>query len=255
MTVDTERVLRETFVTAVEYHPALGSTNDRAKQCAAEGAASLPLLILADEQTAGRGRGANRWWTGRGSLAFSVLLDGRPFRGAPGHGPLVSLAAAVAVANTVSPLTASHSVGIHWPNDVFVAGRKIAGILVEILAGGACVVGIGVNVNNSLREGPAELQSTAVSLVDLAAQPQDLTQVLVALLQQFSSLLGFLPASPAHISHLANAICLQHGRTLTVESGGKLVCGTCCGIAADGALLLDTPLGREKIVSGVLRPS
>ncbi len=253
MAIDANRLMRETFVAAVECHPVLGSTNDRAKQCAAEGTAALPMLITADAQTAGRGRGANRWWTGRGSLALSLLLDGRTLRTALAHGPLVSLAAAVAVSDVVSARAAGQSAGIHWPNDVFIAGRKIAGILVEVLAGGACVVGIGLNLNNALGDGPLELRSTAVSLADLTGHTHDPTQVLVALLQRIRRLLEFLPSEPAHISRLANAVCLQRGEVLNVDSGGRLVRGVCRGIAPDGALLLDTPTGEERIVSGVLR--
>ena len=73
--MDINRILRETFVVEVEHHDELGSTNDRAMQRAKQGASRLPLLVIADRQTAGRGRGGNRWWTGPGSLAFSLLLE------------------------------------------------------------------------------------------------------------------------------------------------------------------------------------
>ena len=68
------KILENTFVADVEHHATIGSTNDRAIQCAAFHAVKLPLLILADRQTGGRGRGSNRWWTGPGSLAFSLLV-------------------------------------------------------------------------------------------------------------------------------------------------------------------------------------
>ena len=72
--MDINRILRETFVVEAEHREELGSTNDRALERAKQGATHLPLLVIADRQTAGRGRGGNRWWTGPGSLAFSLLL-------------------------------------------------------------------------------------------------------------------------------------------------------------------------------------
>jgi BirA family biotin operon repressor/biotin-[acetyl-CoA-carboxylase] ligase len=255
MTLDIDRLLSETFVARVEHHPVLGSTNDRAKECAADAVGPLPLLIVADQQTAGRGRGAHRWWTGPGSLAFSLVLDGRAWRADAGLGPLVSLVAAVAVSHAVIPLLPGHVVGIHWPNDVFAAGRKLAGILVEVLPGGLYVVGVGLNLNNSMLEAPAELRSIAASVLDLAAARHEPTLILVALLQRLASLVGHLPAAPAKISQMADGLCLQRGKVLSVQCGRKTVRGTCCGIAADGGLLLDTIHGREKIVSGVVTAS
>ena len=99
--------------------PTIARPNVRRK-----GRGELPLLVVADRQTAGRGRGANRWWTGPGALAFSLLVDGRTVGADRSRSPLVALAAAVAVVDTVAPLLPAHQVGIHWPNDVLVAERK-----------------------------------------------------------------------------------------------------------------------------------
>jgi BirA family biotin operon repressor/biotin-[acetyl-CoA-carboxylase] ligase len=145
-------------------------------------------------------------------------------------------------------------VGIHWPNDVFAAGRKLAGILVEVIPGRLYVVGVGLNLNNTMLEGPGELQTTAASLLDLTGKRHDPTLIVVALLQRFAALLGHLSSEPSRISQLADALCMQQGQTLSVESGGKTLRGTCLGIAPDGALLLETALGRERIVSGVVTP-
>jgi len=252
MSLDADRLVRETFIARVEHHRVLESTNDRAKLCAAEETGPLPLLIVADQQTAGRGRGSNRWWTGPGALAFSLLADGRSWSADYSRGPLVSLSAAVAVTQTVGPLLPGLEVGIHWPNDVFAAGRKLAGILVETLAGGRCVVGIGLNLNNTMLDAPAELRALASTVFDLTGTRHDSTPLLIAFLQRLAALLGQLPASPESVGRFADRLCLQRGQTLSIESGGKTIRGECVGIASDGALLLDTPLGRERIVTGVL---
>jgi BirA family biotin operon repressor/biotin-[acetyl-CoA-carboxylase] ligase len=252
--LDINRLLRETFVARAEYHPTLSSTNDRARACAGEGGGRLPLLIVADSQTAGRGRGRHRWWTGPGSLAFSLLLDpGQAGVTQVGVSPLVALAAAVAVVETVAPLIASRRVGIEWPNDVMAAGGKLAGVLVEVLPDQRCIVGIGVNTNNSLAQAPPELKVAATTLRELTGVTHDQTTILVTLLQHLEDRLGELASQPGRIGTRANALCLQHGKLLTLHPGERSVTGRCAGIAADGALLLEVPGGRRAFYSGMLK--
>src|SRR5580698_2192961 len=117
----------------VEHHPRLASTNDHARSAAARLARHESLLVIADEQTAGRGRGSNRWWTGLGSLAFSLLFDPVARGIARQDCAMISLASAITIVEAANPRIAPYSAGIHWPNDVFVGRRKLAGILVEAL--------------------------------------------------------------------------------------------------------------------------
>jgi BirA family biotin operon repressor/biotin-[acetyl-CoA-carboxylase] ligase len=252
MPLDVDRILRETFVARAECHPTVGSTNDRAAECATQGAGELPLLVAADRQTAGRGRGTNRWWTGPGALAFSLLVDGRTVGADRSRSPLVSLAAAVAVADTIAPLVPSHRVGIHWPNDVLVAERKTAGILVEVLPDRRHVVGIGLNTNNTLSDAPAELRHTAVTLCDICGRQFDQTQILVDLLNRLEGEFSRLCRDPAAVAARADALCLQHGQMLTLQWADRTVLGRCRGIAADGAILLETSAGTEPFYCGTL---
>ena len=258
--LDMDRVLEETFLAGAEYHDSLASTNDRAAECARMWAVELPLLVVAGRQTAGRGRGGNRWWTGRGSLAMSLVLDvtgsdtGRQIAGGQrDRAVLVALAAALAVVDTVAPLVPSEIVGIHWPNDVMVAGGKLAGVLVEVLSNGRHVLGIGVNTNNTVADAPDELKQTAVTLRDLTGKTHDPTVLLTELLRQLETVLGRLASEPEQLGVRANALCLQRGRTLTLEHGDRRITAPCAGIAPDGALLLETPEGRRPFYSGVLR--
>jgi BirA family transcriptional regulator, biotin operon repressor / biotin---[acetyl-CoA-carboxylase] ligase len=259
MTIDAVRVMRETTIARVEHHPALDSTNDRAAQCAAQGAIELPALIVADEQTAGRGRGANRWWSSSGSLTFSLLIDAATVAADESRSPLVALAAAVAVVDSVAPLLPAHQVGIRWPNDVHVRfirhqgetdDRKLAGILVEVLPDRRHVIGIGLNVNNTLADAPAELRDTAATLRDLSGHEHDGTTVLIDLLRRLESAFSQLRGNSKELAARADSLCLQRGQTLTLNWTDRKVTGICRGIAADGGIRLETPGGIQSFLSG-----
>ena len=251
--LDIDRILRETFVQRVERHAVLGSTNDRARECAGEADGALPLLVVADAQTAGRGRDMNRWWTGPGSLAFSLLLDEQTLPIPRRHSPLVALAAALAVVDTVCPLLPEHNVGLHWPNDVFVNDRKLAGVLVEVLAQSHTVLGIGVNTNSLLAEAPPELQPVATTLRELTGAMHDQTTLLVLILRNLTNTLSQLPDAPDQIGQRAHALCTQRDQILTIRSGAETTTGRSAGIASDGALLLETTAGVRAFHSGTLQ--
>ena len=254
MPLDLDRTLRDTFVARAEHHPSLASTNDRAAELTARDG-PLPLLVVADRQTAGRGRGANRWWTGPGALAFSLLVDGRTIGAHDGRSPLVALAVAVAVVDAVAPLLPAQTLGIHWPNDVMAAGRKLAGILIEVLPDRRHVIGIGLNTNNSLTDAPAELQSTAVTLRDLGQATVDQTAILIELLKGLEEQFHHLCREPQSVAARADALCLQRGQTLTLQAAGRTVTGCCQGIAGDGRILLQTSGGTEAFFSATILPS
>jgi BirA family transcriptional regulator, biotin operon repressor / biotin---[acetyl-CoA-carboxylase] ligase len=256
--IDLDRLVRETFLAGAEYHEEIGSTNDRAAEWAAVPAARLPILIVAARQTAGRGRGANRWWTGSGSLAMSLLLEplrrGGPSAGASGRGrsPLAALAAGLAVAEAVAPRLPGRRVGIRWPNDVYVGRGKLAGVLVEVLSTGRTVVGIGLNTNNTAGEAPAELRDRVATMRDLAGRPFDHADLLADLLGQMERNFALLAADPGRLGRRADDLCLQRGEALAVRSGSRLLRGRCLGIAPDGALLIETPGGNQAIYSGAV---
>jgi len=254
MLVDIARILRETFVAQAEHHPTIGSTNDRAAERARRQPVELPLLVRADQQTAGRGRGANRWWSGPGGLALSLLVDAQTVGAQCQRSPLVALASAVAVADAIRPLLPAHRVGIHWPNDVLAAGRKLAGILVEVLPDRRHVIGIGLNTNNTLADAPPELQATAATLRDLSGVEQDQTAVLIRLLKCLEGEFSELCVHPAGVAGRANELCLQRGSTLTIATGKEQITGRCAGINLDGAIVLETPAGVRRFVSGVVMP-
>jgi len=263
--IDVPRLTSASFLAAVEHHAELGSTQDRARQLAADAAAKLPLLIVADRQTAGRGREGNSWWTGVGGLAFSLLFDPQAFGCPRRPAPRLSLAVGVALiaapaprlvslASPKSRIPSPEPLGLHWPNDVFIAERKLAGILVEVLPDGRHIIGVGLNTNNRAADARPGLRSQVATLLDLTGRPHDHTDVLIDLLAALETRLRQLGADDPLLGAAFDDLCLQHDQPLTVYLGDQSVSGRCVGIAPDGGLILDTPSGRRAFHSGTLRP-
>ncbi len=252
--LDLQQLVAAGLVARVEHYETITSTHDRAHEVARwADPGPLPLLVVAEQQTAGRGRGSNRWWTGHGSLAFSLLFDPAEGTTASEALPGRSLAIGAAIVDTVAPLAPGHTVGLHWPNDVFVGEKKIAGTLVDVLAGGRHVLGIGLNVNNTLAGAPDEVRRRAVSLCELSGERLDRTALLAALLVNVKAALRDLALDPRAFGCRFQALCLQVGRQLTIEAGDRCTRGRCAGIAPDGALLLESGDGLQRFYSGVLR--
>ncbi len=250
--LEPARLRLPSSVAQVEYHAVIDSTNDAARRRAAEVPREAGLLIVADEQTAGRGRGANRWWTGAGSLAFSLLFDPARYDIALRYASMVPLAAAIAVVDVVTQHLPGPATGIHWPNDVFLGERKLAGVLVEGLPDGRQILGLGCNVNNPLSAAPPEVAKIVASLCHELGGPLDRTEFLSELLSALDASLTRLGENFADVGRLADSLCLQHGKLLKVQLGEEIVSGICTGIADDGALRLDTPAGPRVLYSGVV---
>jgi BirA family biotin operon repressor/biotin-[acetyl-CoA-carboxylase] ligase len=262
--LDLERIPRASFVKRVEWHDRISSTNDRGMTLAAEPALATPLLIAAGEQSAGRGRGMNRWWSSAGALTFSLVFDplvDQESRGSPAlpadHWPRIALTAGVALCDVLQQLLPQVLTGLKWPNDVLLRGKKVSGILVEVPPRSPpnprrLVLGMGVNVNNSLAAAPAELQSTATSLCDAAGAVFDLTDLLIAWLNRFADQLHSLAAANPALPNRWQSLCALSGKTVELQSGNRNLRGLCRGIDTDGALLLDTTTGPERLYAGAL---
>lgn len=238
----------------VEWHEQLGSTQDRARELVESGTWPVPFLIGADLQTSGRGRGKHRWWTGAGALAMSLVIDPTNFAAGKDSPlpPQLALAVGVAVCHAVRGYLPQENVGLHWPNDVYVGQRKLAGILTEALTPHRVVIGIGLNSNNTLDDAPAELRATAVTLRDLLQSPIDAEEVLVSLLRELHAALHLLYAQPTELGREFDALALQRGQMLLLRQGEQHHPGRCLGIATDGGLQLETEMGLRTFYSGTL---
>jgi BirA family biotin operon repressor/biotin-[acetyl-CoA-carboxylase] ligase len=219
----------------VEWFATLDSTNQRALDAARNGAAD-GLVVVADAQTAGRGRLGRTWQAPPGSsLLVSVLL--RP-ADAPGR---TVMAAGVALAEAVERV-AGIEAGLKWPNDLVVEDRKLAGLLAEA-DGDALVVGAGCNVNwDSF---PAELETTATACNLEAGRPVDRDALLDAFLDRFAAALAsgdaLVDAYRDRLATIGRAVRVEHLRD-------GVVVGTAVGVTDDGALIVRDDTGTEHTV-------
>jgi BirA family biotin operon repressor/biotin-[acetyl-CoA-carboxylase] ligase len=233
-------------VPRLEAHDVLGSTNDRAWELARAGAPPY-TVVVAERQTAGRGRGGARWHSPAGAgLWISVLL---PVTGpVPPHLPLL---VGLAAARAVEAVCAELDVGLKWPNDLEVEGRKAGGVLCEG-ADGCVVAGLGLNVRQGPEEFPAELVGRAVSLETAAGHPVSRGALASALLAELrragGTRVGPLPAAVR--AELARRDVLRGRRVVSQQVGA----GVARGIDEDGALLVERPDGaRVRVLAGSVR--
>lgn len=251
-----DTLCEETCLRSIQWLPEAASTNTLALRQAAEVAAGqLPRLFWADRQTAGRGRGTNAWWASEGSLTFSVLLAPGDWGLPPALWPQISLATGIAVCEALDAEFPGLRVGVKWPNDVFCGGRKLGGILLE--PSDRCpdrlVVGIGLNVNNSLGEAPEEIRRLATSLVDEVGKPTPRERVLARVLQRLEATCGRLAAGRVDWPGEWSRHCVLTGRRIKVTAGERIVEGICAGIDDSGALKVGTQGGMERCLGGTVR--
>ena len=256
--IDINRLLAESCLRHVEWLPQVESTNDRALALANDPAMTTPFLVGADRQTAGRGRGVNRWWGADGALMFSIGIDMPEFGLSTIAWPRFSLVTGLAIAETLSMFLPSAGVGLKWPNDVWIDGRKVSGILIEQAdkAPNRLVVGIGVNVNNSFAEAPEDRRRIATSMTDAAHGALfSRTDILIAILSRWRSLAAQLADGEVNLAERWSHDCVLSGHPVTLTNGINETIGICAGIDDDGCLLLRTAYALERFYAGTVRLS
>lgn len=236
--------------TAFRCLAATGSTNDVAREWAAAGAPA-GAVVVADAQTRGRGRRGRGWHTPPGgALALSLVL--RPAWPA-GRLTLLPLAAGVAVARAAGRAAAVRC-GLKWPNDVLVRGRKLAGILVEVLgpdpAAAGVVLGIGVNLNLPLHRFPPDVRERATSLLHESGAPVRRPAFARELLSELDVWIDALDREPDAVLAAWRGLSVTLGREVEVVHGAETVRGKAVDVDATGALILETASGERRLVAG-----
>lgn len=231
----------------MRFFESIGSTNDEAQAWAADGALDLSLVI-ADEQTAGRGRSGRKWYTPReAALAFSLIL--RPSDTEKRFPARITGLGALAL------VEACQDLGLHaqikWPNDALIANRKVAGILVESVWAGdtleASILGMGVNVLATAMPPQDQVLFPATSLESVSKQKINrfelLHQILLRIIAWRSKL-----GTGEFLKAWENSLAYQ-GVQVEVWSGNETpTIGEIAGLETDGSLRLRLPSGKLSSV-------
>lgn len=224
------------------------STNDLAARLGKAGG-EAGTVVFAERQTAGRGRHGRRWMADQGrSLLLSMILE-LPAKSShwPGLTPLVAVAAARATESRCQ-----EPVLIKWPNDLWLRGRKLGGILTELHHSTAgrpfAVAGLGVNVRQPRKEWPEELRDKAVALEEVTGHPTDRNELAACLLEETARLLQ--ATSPAALLDEYRQRSMLLDQWVEVQTGSGSLTGLVVGIDELGSLLLESDSGRQSISSG-----
>ncbi|RAU21290.1 biotin--[acetyl-CoA-carboxylase] ligase [Paramagnetospirillum kuznetsovii] len=224
----------------------VGSTNDEARRLASDGAAADLLVVMAESQSAGRGRRGRQWQSPAGNLHASVLIRlDRPLS----QSAQIGFVAAVALAEALGDLVSDADFRCKWPNDLLCNGKKVAGMLLEAAGDGWLVLGFGVNVVQA--PPPGEALYAAASLADFG-WGGDAPGVLNAFCHRFGPWLarwrqdGFPPIREAWLGHARGV-----GEQAVVRLETETLTGIFAGLDEDGALILDQgEQGLRRVMAG-----
>ena len=231
----------------VIYYPSVASTMTLARQEARQGAAE-GTVIIAGEQTGGKGRIKRVWLTPRENIAMSLII----YPGVDYLSYLIMLAS-LAVVHSIEAVTGLKA-QIKWPNDILINGKKVCGILTESDVRGNrvayVIIGIGINVNLRLADFP-EIMATATSLSDELKRNVSCVKLIRRLLLEIEKLYLALPAGEEPIYEEWRDRLATLGRRIQVESGKNMLEGIAESVAQDGSLLLrHADDSSTKIVAG-----
>ncbi|WP_110932524.1 biotin--[acetyl-CoA-carboxylase] ligase [Paenibacillus bouchesdurhonensis] len=215
------------------------STQEEVRLLAEQGA-DEGTLVIAEEQTIGRGRQGRKWHSpaGKGIWMSLLLRPQLPLSSAP----QLTLLSAVAVCRAVRAVTGV-DVGIKWPNDLLANGRKVCGILLESVGEDEmiryCIAGIGIDVNLESSDLPPELVPIATSLQIESGQKVDRAVLVGLILAEMEKLYGlYLEEGFAPIGHLWEALSITTGQDITVKTAQGEVSGRAMGLDENGGLLV-----------------
>jgi BirA family biotin operon repressor/biotin-[acetyl-CoA-carboxylase] ligase len=242
------------FDTDLHHFYKIGSTNTAAMSAAAEGAPE-GSVFLAEEQLAGRGRGANSWQSPRSSGIYCSVVV-RPTL-PPSEVLVLSLAAGLAVRAAIQQVDSRVAADLKWPNDVLIDGKKVCGILTEMNAEATrvryIVIGIGINANQA--SFPEELHATSLRLITGSAwsRVEMLAALLKSLDREYRQLLEERGARESILRRFAENSSWVRGKAVRIEESDSPLEGTTEGLDERGFLRVRTPDGIQIVLSGTVR--
>ena len=231
----------------IEYHARIDSTHTRARALAAQGASAG--IVVADAQDAGQGSRGRVWVAPVGTSLLASWI----FRPAPGAPAMFAALAGLAVARALDALGCAGAL-LKWPNDVELDGRKIAGVLAHGTSdgrGGSLVLGIGVNVHQRREDLAPEIRDAASSLA-IAGASIDRLALLDRITRELDAVVDPRARAESQDAWAARSSVL--GKAVTVSVDGRApFSGTATAIDDEGALLVHTAGGVERVVTGDVR--
>ncbi len=248
MPLDLEAVRAGLPGRRIVWFDCLDSTMREAARLAAEGGGDV---VVAERQTAGRGRLGRSWFSEAENGLYATLILRPNLK--PEDAPVLTLALGLAAAEAVAR-AAELRCDLRWPNDLLLEGRKCGGILVEPAAG-AFLAGVGINVNHP--RFPAELEGRATSLYLVSGRRHSRERLLIELVRAADSFTRMLAEGGREpvLRLFARASSFARGRRVRIEQEGGALLGTTDGLDASGFLWLRTDDGGRRLLrAGGLRP-
>ena len=229
------------------------STNSLAKQLGLKNPDDLPFVVVAQNQTAGRGQTGKTWWSDSGSITFSVVA-----KATTTHPPnMVALHTAILVAREIEFLTNDIRVDLKWPNDLFLNDRKFGGILIESFSmqqSRGLVIGIGLNISSDLSNASTEIQSVATSVKSSSGCEIDPNELLPNICNAIQT--AFLKPdldAKSVTEEFQSRLIFPVGTQLTVEQrDGLEFSGEFAGIGENAELIIRDNSEIRKFVSATI---
>jgi len=259
------------YFKSVQWLESMDSTNKQLARSVRENATPLPALLVADRQNSGVGRGSHQWWSPEGCLMFSMAI---PVEGSEpvaadnaSTEPLVSsallpLRVGCTVAECLEHFSAAKPM-VKWPNDVYLSGRKVCGVLIEIIpkqatAPSVAIIGIGINCTVDLRDAPSDVQTNATSLHEWSKHgstaPVSTEEVLVQFVHHWIALDQRQKENPRWLLEYWPERSLLDGQWVEVKHPGGIAKGRCLGINESGAILIQNEqLEVTEVLAGTIQ--
>ncbi|MEZ6090609.1 MAG: biotin--[acetyl-CoA-carboxylase] ligase [Pirellulaceae bacterium] len=247
-----QRLTRSGWLRSIHYCEQVDSTNRLAKQMMLAGGAALPMLLVAKRQTAGRGRLGRTWYSDAGTLTITIAMSSEALRQPLARLSQLSLVTGLALCDVVAEVIDPVAVKLKWPNDVYVEGRKLAGILIESVGdrGEGIIIGIGLNVGTDFSKAPADVQVRATAVSEFTKVPVPTFSLLPDLIDALHARIVKWVDDPHATKQDYDAVCLLRGRRVSIAQGNLQIVGRCVGIDVDGQLRVDVDGDTVRVHSG-----
>ena len=250
-----KRLRESQFIGSAILYESVDSTNTAAlaeikAQC--EYLGSLPLLLVADQQVSGRGRHGRRWDSDGGTLTFTLIISNELPEHREAMSKYCSLAVGVGISRFLeyefSPLRTS----VQWPNDIYLAGGKLAGILLELDGRHPeyLVIGVGVNIGSVPAITDPNARQSATGLTQVIGRKIERYHLLDGLVESILEAVDVISDDPISLVQDLRDRCLLTGEKIQYQLDGMMHSGLCLGISEGGGLRIASTDGEIEITSG-----